>query len=512
MKYFLEELEAASRTNHFGANLQYDDLSADCAFDAEQDLPAIVEIENFDPIPLHKLVKCRTESPACVNSDLDKFIETAKRRKLTEEEIATMIVDELLANYVFGCDGNALRVYKPKRGYFKLCPLESTSGTSLTKLIMNKTSYGGSSLKKNVVEKVAKVLINKDGLAVKLEKQHADFVNLRDAAFCLQTETLHEHSPEIRATYYIDAVYTTEPMSEKSKAFFRHLGASTRGVTALFQIIGLALTNVRNLQTAGLLVGPPGSGKSVLLQFLQCVMSIGAAKTFEFSSMLKLSERTNLLGAQLSICSELSTDIIPAQAVALFKQITSGEKIQVRQLYKDVVDFKPNCFLLLCGNTLPAIEDESGAFERRLLTVETGPTIPESERNPHLLKNCSTIGTPLLAKHYGMLLQFIKVRKKLFASRFPSKKLSAIPISQSPTGIMPTSFKMPLQKFLPKIFGPTSTLIVASPLLLTVSQPDLQSFFLIFAKFAKEISACTLVFVCVNPQLRLKPNPLNPKF
>lgn len=386
MKYFLEELEAASRTNHFGANLQYDDLSADCAFDAEQDLPAIVEIENFDPIPLHKLVKCRTESPACVNSDLDKFIETAKRRKLTEEEIATMIVDELLANYVFGCDGNALRVYKPKRGYFKLCPLESTSGTSLTKLIMNKTSYGGSSLKKNVVEKVAKVLINKDGLAVKLEKQHADFVNLRDAAFCLQTETLHEHSPEIRATYYIDAVYTTEPMSEKSKAFFRHLGASTRGVTALFQIIGLALTNVRNLQTAGLLVGPPGSGKSVLLQFLQCVMSIGAAKTFEFSSMLKLSERTNLLGAQLSICSELSTDIIPAQAVALFKQITSGEKIQVRQLYKDVVDFKPNCFLLLCGNTLPAIEDESGAFERRLLTVETGPTIPESERNPHLLE------------------------------------------------------------------------------------------------------------------------------
>lgn len=323
------------------------------------------------------------------NEPLSNYANLQNIKKLSQEQLVVAIVSKLITEYTFGVYEGELRLYKPGKGYFKPLPLKSNGGTSLLSLILNLKNDNLSSkgLLPSINEKVANLLFNKHGLATKLEKQLPNIVTLRNCVYNLQTNACLDFSSSYRALYYVNANFCKEEMSDESFNFLWHLAGETQdGYDALMQMIGLAISNVRFTQSAGFIVGKPGCGKSVLMEFLRRIMSKGSVRTFEFSALLKNTDRSSIMGAQIAICSDLETNIIPAKAVAIFKQLTSGEPISARKLYNDAIDFLPNAFIILCGNQLPVIEDDSGAFERRLITVLTGDTIPEDQRDPYLIE------------------------------------------------------------------------------------------------------------------------------
>lgn len=323
------------------------------------------------------------------NEPLSNYANLQNIKKLSQEQLAAAIVSQLCSEYVFGIYDGELQIYNASKGYFKPLPLNANGETSLLKLIVNlkNSDLSSKGLTSSITDKVAKLLFNKNGLVTKLDKQLPNVVTLQNGVFDLNTDTLLEFSPRHRSLYKIRANLCGLPMSETSENFLWHLAGETQdGYDALMQIIGLAISNVRFTQSAGFIVGKPGCGKSVLMEFLRRIMSKGSVRTFEFSALLKNTDRSNIMGAQIAICSDLETNIIPAKAVAIFKQLTSGEPISARKLYNDAIDFLPNAFIILCGNQLPVIEDDSGAFERRLITVITGDTIPEDQRDPYLIE------------------------------------------------------------------------------------------------------------------------------
>lgn len=351
--------------------------SIDC--DVDNYVERIVEQTNLE----------ETISIISTNKSLEDYAYLRNTKKLTQEQLAAAIVSQLCSEYVFGIYDGELKIYNSSKGYFKPLPLKANGETSLLKLMVNLESpnLSSKSLTSSIADKVAKLLFNKNGLVTKLDKQLPNVVTLQNGVFDLNTDTLLEFSPRHRSLYKIRANLCGLPMSETSENFLWHLAGETQdGYDALMQMIGLAISNVRFTQSAGFIVGKPGCGKSVLMEFLRRIMSKGSVKTFEFSALLKNTDRSNIMGAQIAICSDLETNIIPAKAVAIFKQLTSGEPISARKLYNDAIDFLPNAFIILCGNQLPVIEDDSGAFERRLITVITGDTIPEDQRDPYLIE------------------------------------------------------------------------------------------------------------------------------
>ena len=309
--------------------------------------------------------------------------------RMTKEEMAAYIVNELLREHAFGVKDGNLLLYSEEYGYFQPCKIDSFRGNGLRDLIINLTNnqVNKFALDDNLLKKVHAILLSKKKISYKLDKQKEKYVNLRDGVLNLTTGVVEAHHPKLHALYYVDANYDPDlEMSTAAHDFFWHLAdENEEGFKILMQILGLALSNVRRYQSAALIVGPPGCGKSVLTEFIKAVLSKGSVNSVEIESFNKRTDRTDLENIQVGICSDFERGVIPAKAVAVFKQVVAGETINARHLYQDSKEITPNLFLLFCGNEFPKIEDESGAFERRILSIVTGATIPEAMRNPNML-------------------------------------------------------------------------------------------------------------------------------
>lgn len=306
------------------------------------------------------------------------------------EELAATIANSLCDTFTFGVKGDRLYIYDEKYGDYKPCSLKAEGTISLKKLVMNldDVSCNKFALRENILTKIHDILLLKNGVCEKLEKQKDHLVNLENGVLDLKTGALLQHNPKYHCMYHLNACYYRDSrMSDESYAFISHLsGYSEVGFKSLMQMTGLALSNIRSWQYAGLLVGPPGCGKSTFTNLVAEVMSPGSVHSIEYDSFKKRTNRIDFVDAQIGICTDIQEDAIPKQVVAAFKQVACCETIRTRYLYHEAADYTPNLFLILCGNDLPVIEDGSGAFERRLITIYVGDTIDSSIRDANMLE------------------------------------------------------------------------------------------------------------------------------
>ena len=76
--------------------------------------------------------------------------------------------------------------------------------------------------------------------------------------------------------------------------------------------------------------------------------------------------------------------LAPQKAKALIKQLTGGDTITARFLFKEFFDFKPVFKLWLAANHKPTIAGGDAGIWRRIRLVPFTVTIPEAERDPRL--------------------------------------------------------------------------------------------------------------------------------
>ena len=290
-------------------------------------------------------------------------------------------------NLIFGRDDLGLYVYEEKTGAYRLLTEKGNYKTTFQYFLLNVLPDKGRSyaLKKSVVEGVYKQLLLDDSVAINLDEIESErYVCFKNGVYDLETQRLLPHSPQFGCKLCVNADYVEKKLTPVSKSFFAHLGKDEFGKKALFQMLGVALSNIRRLQLSGFLIGPAGSGKSEFLRLFETLLPDVSCTYLSLEDLGDRFGAGNLAGAHVSVCGDLEEGQMSKKTLAKFKKIVGADKILLQQKYVQHFSAKVIAFLIFAGNFLPVVDDQSGAFERRVWLINTGETIPAEGRNPHL--------------------------------------------------------------------------------------------------------------------------------
>ena len=154
------------------------------------------------------------------------------------------------------------------------------------------------------------------------------------------------------------------------------------------KVVGYCLTGDISDQSLFILYGEGGNGKTTFLETIRLLLGDYAHQT-NFSAFLAQKndktwhELARLKGARLATAVE--SDLGARLNEPLIKQVTGGDKITARFLYKEFFEYTPQLKLFLATNHRPEIRGRDHAIWRRVRLIPFSARIPRKDQDPYLL-------------------------------------------------------------------------------------------------------------------------------
>ena len=169
------------------------------------------------------------------------------------------------------------------------------------------------------------------------------------------------------------------------------MGENQNLVNFLQRAVGHALTGDISEQCVFILHGVGSNGKSTFLEVLRMIFNDYAKQTgFDTFLVKKNSQVRNdlacLVGARMVTASEVESGEVLSEVVV--KQMTGGEPVMVRHLYREFFEFVPVFKAFLAANHKPVIRGSDNGIWRRIFLVPFGVTF----KSKHELKNGEKFG------------------------------------------------------------------------------------------------------------------------
>ena len=161
---------------------------------------------------------------------------------------------------------------------------------------------------------------------------------------------------------------------------------------------GYALSGLTGEQVMFFMHGRGANGKSTLLQVLSEIM--GDYAMTSPSTAFMAGDRPDhvalarLPGVRMVIGTEPEHGTRLSEA--LLKQITGGDTVAARPLYRNYFEFIPQFKLVIATNFLPHVAGNNEAIWRRICVIPFSVTIPQNKRDPRMAER-------LLAERSGIL-------------------------------------------------------------------------------------------------------------
>lgn len=221
----------------------------------------------------------------------------------------------------------------------------------------------------------------------------------------LRTGALRPPRPGDLITRRAAAIYEPDARSQVWDAFLDTVTGGDGELAAFLQrAVGYSLTGHTSEEVLFFAHGPAASGKSTFLEAVKGVAGDHALTT-DFETLLKRpggggvrNDIARLAGARLVIGVEVDQGRTLAEG--LIKQLTGGDKITARLLYKEYFEFTPQFTLWLAANDRPLVPSTDTGIWRRILQLPFTNAVPEEERDPTLkqrLKDDPEIRSAILA-------------------------------------------------------------------------------------------------------------------
>ena len=224
-----------------------------------------------------------------------------------------------------------------------------------------------------------------------------NILNLNNVTYDLINHRTKSHSQDDNLT--IISPYNYEPNAKcpQWEKFLKQIFNNDESlIEYIRQSIGYTLTGETRLQCFYFLHGEGSNGKSVFAEMLNRLCN-GYATKIKIESLMEKDnnkggeeaspEIAKLRGKRLVIASEIK--ITHKLNESLIKDLTGGDSISARNLYKDPFVFTPQGKLWLYGNHKPIIKGTDNGIWRRMKCIPFNVIFSESQKDTMLIDKLS---------------------------------------------------------------------------------------------------------------------------
>ncbi|MEU5693880.1 phage/plasmid primase, P4 family [Actinosynnema sp. NPDC020468] len=221
-----------------------------------------------------------------------------------------------------------------------------------------------------------------------------DLLSFRNGTVDLRTGTLREHRREDRLTRWVDLDYVPDAQGPRWTRFLSEVFPGDEDMPGFMRrLVGYGITGETREHVFALLYGHGSNGKSVFLNTIGEVFrgitghvaQAAIAQTRAFDPGAANPALAALRGVRLAVLSELSDGLRLNEA--LLKQLTAGDPVVARELYKGQFVFSPTALMIMATNYRPDVRGQDDGFWRRTRLVpfvreftgaDKDPTLPEA--------------------------------------------------------------------------------------------------------------------------------------
>lgn len=244
---------------------------------------------------------------------------------------------------------------------------------------------------RNAIEAMIWLARSEPGIKTKLTNFDANgwLFNVANGTVDLRTGVLHPHRRDDLITNISPVVFKQDADCE---LWDRFLSTITDNDDALYnylrRFVGYLLVGDTTEQALHFLYGLGGNGKSVFCEVLMRLLGEYAIAVSPDMIMLKRhggipNDVARLRGVRAAVMNETAQGARFDEAK--LKDLTGGDTLTARFLHQEYFDFAPTHRIVIRGNHKPAIAGTDEGIWRRLRLVPFTVTIPDDERDRHLL-------------------------------------------------------------------------------------------------------------------------------
>ena len=211
----------------------------------------------------------------------------------------------------------------------------------------------------------------------------------------LRSGELLPHDPERLVTMASPVAYDPCARYERFDRFLHECTGGDDELEAfLRRALGASAWGANDDERLLFCFGPAASGKTTLLRAAHTALG-GYARVADFASFLDglrsgssaSPDLARLAGVRFVSSVEVGNGRRLAEG--LVKQLTGGDPVPARELYRGVFEFLPKFTLWLCANDAPKIRHEDEGLWRRILRVPFEHSVPPEKRDPELKRTLS---------------------------------------------------------------------------------------------------------------------------
>jgi putative DNA primase/helicase len=208
-------------------------------------------------------------------------------------------------------------------------------------------------------------------------------LNCQNGTLNLKTGELQPHKAEDLITKMVQAPYDPNAKCPLWDGFIsRIMGNDQKKMQFLQSIFGYTLTGDTSEQCMFIFYGPGANGKTTLIE-VQSEFLAGYARHTTTASLLNSTSspiRNDLARLHSTrLVSAVELGMGKRLDEALVKQLTGGDLVTARFLYKEYFEFQPQFKLIIAANHKPDIRGVDHGIWRRIVLIPFDVTIPSDE-------------------------------------------------------------------------------------------------------------------------------------